>query len=748
MLKLGFLLFLTIGISLIPISFSEEIPNWVKNNASWWSDRLISQSEFTTGIEFLINEGIIYIPQTEVGSSGPDKIIPDWVRNTAGWWSDNRIPDSEFINAMKYLIEIGLIEVDASSPEVIEEENIEINLGEMPQGDETPIVTGQPLLMLLEGYNHVHTDGKFVLDILIFDADEYPIRSPDFSRGEEYKIDGVTIDIELHNEEELIHTFSGITKDGFLRYEILARETNQAGTLWMINNLYTVNIRASLDGQTVNKNYEFLGQASAYAYNAGSAIRASDNLTATGGDDLVKLSWTAPSGVKGISDYTIQYSTDGSIWTTFTEASVSDIRAADAESDGSNSFTELAGASGVDTFTIDGTLYAIVTGNSDDGVQIIDISDPTNIVAKDAETDESNSFTELEGVREVKTFKVPGDTNTYAIAVSPTDDGVQILNITDPAAITATDAETDGSNSFTELKGAIAVDVYSISGKTYAIVAAQSDDGVQIIDISDPTDIVAKDAQDDGDAGGFDRLDGPRDVKVFTVSGDSNTYAIVTSFAEHAVQILNITDPAAITATDSEVDGSNSFTELEDAFGVDTFAIDSSTYAIVTGFEDDGVQIIDISDPTDIVAKDAQDDGDAGGFDELNGAQGVDVFIIGSNTYAAVASKVDKGIQILDITDPTAITATDAQDDGDSGGFDELNGAREVKTFEINSQVYAIITADTDSGIQVISLDGVGSATSVVVDGLDNETLYYFRIAAENYSGLGKYSSIVSATTT
>ena len=36
----------------------------------------------------------------------------------------------------------------------------------------------------------------------------------------------------------------------------------------------------------------------------------------------------------------------------------------------------------------------------------------------------------------------------------------------------------------------------------------------------------------------------------------------------------------------------------------------------------------DISDPTDIVAKDAQDDGDSGGFDELNGAQGVDTFTL------------------------------------------------------------------------------------------------------------------------
>jgi len=260
MYKVPFLIILLIGLSFIPISFSESIPEWVKNNASWWSERQISQTEFTNGLEFLINEGIIYIPPTESGIPGPEKIIPDWVRNTAGWWADNQIPDSEFINAMKYLIEIGIIDVDVSSPEVIEKENTEEII-------ETNTVTGKPLLMLLEGYNHVHADGKYVLDVLIFDAEKYPINSPTFNRNADYTIDGVEIDILLYNEEGLIHTYSGFTKNGFFRYDVLARETNQDGTLWMINNLYTIDVKASLDGQTVEKQTEFSGQASAYAYN-------------------------------------------------------------------------------------------------------------------------------------------------------------------------------------------------------------------------------------------------------------------------------------------------------------------------------------------------------------------------------------------------------------------------------------------------------------------------------------------------
>ena len=258
--KVPFLIILIAIISFIPLSFSEGIPEWVKNNASWWSERQISQTEFTNGLEFLINEGIIFIPQTEPGPPGPDKIIPDWVRNTAGWWADGKIPNSEFINAMKFLIEIGIIEVDASSPEVIEETITEETSG-------TNVITGKPLLMLLEGYNHVHTDGKYVLDVLIFDAEKYPNSSPTFNRNVDYTVDGVSIDILLYNEEGLIHTFNGITKNGFLRYDVMAKETEQNGTLWMISNLYTVNIKASLDNQTVEKQIEFYGQASAYAYN-------------------------------------------------------------------------------------------------------------------------------------------------------------------------------------------------------------------------------------------------------------------------------------------------------------------------------------------------------------------------------------------------------------------------------------------------------------------------------------------------
>ena len=252
--KIPFLIILLIGISLIPFSFSEGIPEWVKNNASWWSERQISQTEFTNGLEFLINEGIIYIPPTEPGPPGPDKIIPDWVRNTAGWWADDYIPDSDFINAIQYLVSIGLIEVKVSTPEAVEE-IVEIK-------------KSIPLMLLVEGYDTVTPEKKFVIDVLVFNAEKYPQASPTFNRNAAYTVDGVNVEIELHNEEGQIHTFSGTTKDGFLRYEILARETSQDGTLWMINNLYTVDVSVSLDEENTGKIHQFYGISN---YDKGSA---------------------------------------------------------------------------------------------------------------------------------------------------------------------------------------------------------------------------------------------------------------------------------------------------------------------------------------------------------------------------------------------------------------------------------------------------------------------------------------------
>ena len=87
-----------------------EIPSWVKNNAGWWSQGLISNPDFVSGIQYLITEGIMIIPETQTGQ-GATQEIPSWIKNNAGWWADGLINDSDFVSGIQYLITNGIMKV-------------------------------------------------------------------------------------------------------------------------------------------------------------------------------------------------------------------------------------------------------------------------------------------------------------------------------------------------------------------------------------------------------------------------------------------------------------------------------------------------------------------------------------------------------------------------------------------------------------------------------------------------------------
>jgi len=86
----------------------DDIPQWIKKNANWWSKGTITDSDFLRGIEYLIQIDILKIEASKVVSSS-SKEIPQWIRNNAEWWTAGLISDNEFIAGIKYLIEAGII---------------------------------------------------------------------------------------------------------------------------------------------------------------------------------------------------------------------------------------------------------------------------------------------------------------------------------------------------------------------------------------------------------------------------------------------------------------------------------------------------------------------------------------------------------------------------------------------------------------------------------------------------------------
>ena len=111
----------------IPTSSAQSIPEWIKTNAGWWSEGLISDDDFVSGIQFLIKEEILIVPPTSISSEQSGE-IPDWVKNNAGWWAQDLISDDDFINGIQFLIKIGLISVQ-------EQVQMQTLVGQFTDGD-------------------------------------------------------------------------------------------------------------------------------------------------------------------------------------------------------------------------------------------------------------------------------------------------------------------------------------------------------------------------------------------------------------------------------------------------------------------------------------------------------------------------------------------------------------------------------------------------------------------------------------
>jgi len=90
------------------------MPAWIKHNAKWWADDAISDNDFTSGIEFMIQQDIIKVPQIvlekEKSSSTLGK-IPTWIKSNAKWWSEDLISDEDFVNGIEFLIKEEIIHI-------------------------------------------------------------------------------------------------------------------------------------------------------------------------------------------------------------------------------------------------------------------------------------------------------------------------------------------------------------------------------------------------------------------------------------------------------------------------------------------------------------------------------------------------------------------------------------------------------------------------------------------------------------
>ena len=103
-----------------------QIPIWVKNTAKWWSEGQIGDSDFITGIQYLVQQQIIQIPKTLPSSNGTSH-IPGWIKNNAGWWANGTISDIDFVKGIQYLVQVNIINVNSQNAFLISSPAFEDN---------------------------------------------------------------------------------------------------------------------------------------------------------------------------------------------------------------------------------------------------------------------------------------------------------------------------------------------------------------------------------------------------------------------------------------------------------------------------------------------------------------------------------------------------------------------------------------------------------------------------------------------
>jgi len=93
------------------VPISKPIPLWIKNNAEWWADGILPDKSFIDGLQYLLEQKIINIPNLSVKSAMVSNTIPSWIKNYAEWWADGIISDDEFKKGLEYLVKQGIIRI-------------------------------------------------------------------------------------------------------------------------------------------------------------------------------------------------------------------------------------------------------------------------------------------------------------------------------------------------------------------------------------------------------------------------------------------------------------------------------------------------------------------------------------------------------------------------------------------------------------------------------------------------------------
>ena len=195
-------------------------------------------------------------------------------------------------------------------------------------------------------------------------------------------------------------------------------------------------------------------------------------------------------------------------------------------------------------------------------------------------------------------------------------------------------------------------------------------------------------------------LNGLREIALFTKG--SSTYVIGVAENDDGFEIIDISNPEDPSPVGRCSDGSScNATRLKGVSNVAVTTIGGTTYAVLLAHDDKGISIFDISNPS---SPNQVGNMGSGGSQKLENAWGLAVAEFGGKTYAVVVAQASHSLALVDISDPTSLVYKDHILNGD--GEYHLNNPVSVAIATISGTTYAVVTAagETPDGIAIIDI--------------------------------------------
>ena len=242
----------------------------------------------------------------------------------------------------------------------------------------------------------------------------------------------------------------------------------------------------------------------------------------------------------------------------------------------------------------------------------------------------------------------------------------------------------------------ISTDTITVNEDTLVVVIGTT--GVKVINVTDPASPKQISEVKDGEEG-FEGLDAPRSIE--TVVAAKKPYVLVTS-REHAVQIMDISNPASPKPVSVVRDDMDGFEGLRFPANIEIVQMLGTIYAIIPGYGDGAIQIIDITDPSSPQPVTVLYRG-VDGFEGLVTPGDVEVILIDGRLYLLVTSDSGDAIQIMDITYPKYPVSVSVMRDGE-GGFEGLDLPRDIEAYETTGVFYTLVASEGDDTVTIINI--------------------------------------------